>query len=71
MKYALLSVLLLTGCAHGPAGNDLAIGRLGSAVWKDCAINPKTAIIKCKCQEFTVSVDAKTGNNIINCAQGE
>jgi hypothetical protein len=51
--------------------NDLAAGRLGSAIWKDCAINPKTAIIRCKCDTFVVSVDAKSGNNQISCAKGE
>jgi hypothetical protein len=56
----------LVGAQHSlsPGG-----GHFGTVRWPDCKYNPNKAEVLCKCQAFTVQMDAKSGDSVMKCAQ--
>lgn len=69
MKLAVLSlILLLAGCAaKRPVENDIMRGQFGKAVFDDCRVKVKLGKVHCDCQDFDMSVDAKSGVTHFRC----
>ena len=68
---ATLSLMLLGCAARHPARSNYEPGHFGYTSWPDCTVNKDSSLVKCKCAEFAVSLDGKTGNTVMKCPKNK